>query len=216
VHTKTWFHTGIYLDREHISRQFDGEYYREPGLNDQEFRALPLPDTILPLGLLLEEEREACRALKGMMLRQEVCADDAPPGSSEAMIQPYIVLEQDFTVRTLQPRAGNRHAVFFTHPCEVITYHYERSPADPRIGHAMTLEVDDFGNVLKEVAVGYGRRESDPALPLQADRDKQTKTLNTYTENRITNAIDMADDYRTPLPAETRSQYLHQRWRLVM
>jgi hypothetical protein len=31
VHTKTWFHTGVYLDREHISRQFEDEYYREPG-----------------------------------------------------------------------------------------------------------------------------------------------------------------------------------------
>jgi hypothetical protein len=105
VHTKTWFHTGVYLDREHISRQFEGEYYREPGLNDQEFRALLLPDTTLPTDLTREEEREACRALKGMMLRQEVYADDAPPGSSEAMIQrartPYTVVEQDFTIRTL-------------------------------------------------------------------------------------------------------------------
>ena len=31
-----------------------------------------------------------------------------------------------FTIRILQPRAGNRHAVFFTHPSETITYHYER------------------------------------------------------------------------------------------
>nr|MBA2714523.1 VCBS repeat-containing protein [Rubrobacteraceae bacterium] len=32
VHTKTWFHTGAFLDRDHISRQFEGEYHREPGL----------------------------------------------------------------------------------------------------------------------------------------------------------------------------------------
>ena len=30
-----------------------------------------------------------------------------------------------------------------------ISYHYERNPADPRIGHALTLEVDEFGNVLQ-------------------------------------------------------------------
>lgn len=60
VHTKTWFHTGVYLDREHISRQFEDEYYREPGLSDLEFRARLLPDTTLPTGLTLDEEREAC------------------------------------------------------------------------------------------------------------------------------------------------------------
>ena len=88
VHTKTWFHTGVYLGRDHVSDYFagllnatdQGEYFREPGLTDAEARALLLPDTVLPAGLTLEEEREACRALKGSMLRQEVYADDAGPG----------------------------------------------------------------------------------------------------------------------------------------
>ena len=179
VHTKTWFHTGAYLGRGHISDFFAGllnaqdlgEYYREPGLTDQEAanlglddearrlyddaqaRALLLPDTVLPPGLSLEEEREACRALKGAMLRQEVYADDAEPSATAEHIQrartPYTVAEQNFTIKLLQPQDGNRHAVFFTHPCEAITYHYERNPEDPRIGHALTLEVDRFGNVLE-------------------------------------------------------------------
>ena len=58
----------------------------------------------------------------------------------------------------MQPRGANRHAVFFTHAREAISFHYERNPADPRIQHALTLEVDDYGNVLKEAAIGYGRR----------------------------------------------------------
>ena len=68
--------------------------------------------------------------------------------------------------------------------------------------------MDAFGNVLKEAAIGYGRRQPDPALPWQADRDKQTKTLITYTENRITNPLHdvlYPDDYRAPLPCETRT-----------
>ena len=73
---------------------------------------------------------------------------------------------------------------------ESLSYHYERNPADPRISHALTLEVDAFGNPLKSLAIGYGRRQPDPALPTQADRDKQTQTLITYTENRYTNGID--------------------------
>ena len=167
------------------------------------------PIRTFPDGLTLEEEREACRALKGQMLRQEVYADDAGPDAAEQAKQrartPYSVVEQDFTIRRLQPRASNRHAVFFTHPREAITYHYERNPADPRIQHALTLEVDEFGNVLKEAAIGYGRRQPDLSLPTAEDRNKQTRALLTYTENSVTNAIDEADGYRTPLPCESQT-----------
>ena len=211
VYTKTWFHTGVYLGRERVSNYFaglldgadQGEYYREPGMDDAAFSALLLPDTILPEGLSVAEEREACRALRGSILRQEVYALD---GTDEEE-HPYTVVEQNFTVRTIQPRGENRHAVFFTHPREAITYHYERHPADPRPQHALTLEVDDYGNVLKQITIGYGRR---PGLsPLEgADREKQEKGLITYTENSFTNAIDEVGAYRTPLPAETRTYEL--------
>ena len=229
VHSKTWFHTGVYLGRDHISDFFaglldaqdKGEYYREPGLTEAKTRALLLSDTVLPPGLPLEEEREACRSLKGAMLRQEVYALDGTPKTSH----PYTVTEQNFTIRRLQPRDDNRHAVFFTHAREAISYHYERNPADPRVQHALTLDVDPFGNVLKEAAIGYGRRTTIRVVDAQGvvqeipndalnqldpdDREKQTDTLVTYTENRVTNPIDDVavdpDGYRTPLPCETRT-----------
>ena len=100
---------------------------------------------------------------------------------------PYTVAEQNFTIRRVQPRAGNRHAVFFTHAREAISYHYERDPADPRLSHTLTLEVDTFGNVLKSAAVGYGRRQPDLTLSAE-DQAKQTEIHITYTENRVTNA----------------------------
>ncbi|MFD4444743.1 SpvB/TcaC N-terminal domain-containing protein [Nocardia sp. NPDC058519] len=213
VHTKTWFHTGVYLGRQHVSNYFagllnttdPGEYFREPGLTDAQARARLLADTELPQGLTLEEEREACRALKGSMLRQEVYADDAHhPGATQAQIErarrPYTVTEQNFTIRPLQPRGSNHHAVFSTHAREALNYHYERNPTDPRIQHALTLEVDDYGNVLKQAAIGYGRRVS--PLSEQWDRDRQTTTLLTFTENRVTNAIDSPDTRRNPLPCE--------------
>ncbi|MDH4309751.1 MAG: toxin, partial [Acidimicrobiia bacterium] len=48
VLTRTWFHTGVYLGRHHVSDFFAGlldandvgEYYREPGLSDAQARAL--------------------------------------------------------------------------------------------------------------------------------------------------------------------------------
>lgn len=204
VLTKTWFHTGAYLEGHSIAEHFAGEYYREPGLTDEQFRAHLLDDTLLPAGLSVAEEREACRALRGSVLRQEVYALD---GSTRQQ-HPYSVTESSHTVVTVQPMAGNRHAVFFTHPVETISYHYERDPADPRVGHELTLQVDPFGNVLRSAAVGYGRRVSDPGLA-KRDRDEQAKTHITYTENGVTNDVGaqpllVPDTYRAPLPYETR------------
>lgn len=226
VLTKTWFHTGIHLGRHHVSDFFAGllddkdvgEYYREPGLNDDQAKERLLPDTVLPEKLTLEEEREACRALKGMMLRQEVYAVDATDTSSleekKRAATPYTVVEQNFTLERLQPRLGNRHAVFFAHPREVLNNHYERNPADPRISHALTLEVDPFGNVLRSLAVAYGRRtpSTDAALTAE-DKAKQSQLLITYTEssytqNEIPPAILAADHHRVPIPAEARTYEL--------
>ena len=211
VLTKTWFHIGAYVGRNHVSDFFaglldgedKGEYYREPGLTDAQARALLLPDTVLPPDLTAQEEREACRALKGMMLRQEVYALD---GTNKAE-HPYVITEQNFAIRPLQPRNGNRHGVFFAHPREAISYHYERNPADPRISHSLTLEVDDFGNVLKSAAIGYGRRPGQS--PLEGDdRAKQEQLFVTYTENDLTNAVEEPDDYRARLPCESRTYEL--------
>jgi RHS repeat-associated protein len=204
VHTKTWFHTGVYMNRDRVSRHFESEYFREPGLTVESARPLLLDDTVVPFGLTPDEEREACRALKGLMLRQEVYADDAGAGANPEQIgragTPYTVTEQNFSIRALQPRGTNRHAVFFTHAREALGYQYERNPADPRILHALTPEVDVYGNVLKQVSIGYRRRA--PQLVEHWDRDRQATELLTYTENRVTNSIDSADTHRNGLPCE--------------
>jgi RHS repeat-associated protein len=208
VLTRTWFHTGIFADRQRISDCFGAEYYREPGMTDEEYRASLLPDTLLPSNLTAEEEREACRSLKGAMLRQEVYALDGTAKEPH----PYTVAESNQTIHCLQRQGDNRHAVFFTHAREAITYHYERNPTDPRIQHAMTLDVDDYGNVLKAIAIGYGRRKPDLRLPTQFDRDQQTKVFITYSENRVTHPIDIATNefvaYFTPLPCESKTYEL--------
>jgi hypothetical protein len=105
--------------------------------------------------------------------------EEALPGVSseekKRAATPYTIVEQNFTLERLQQRFGNRHAVFFAHPREVLSNHYERSPADPRI-HALTLEVDPFSNVLRCLAVAYGRRtpSTDPALTVE-DKAKQSQ-----------------------------------------
>jgi RHS repeat-associated protein len=209
VLTKTWYHTGVFIGGKEISRHLAGEYYREPGSGAE----MLLDDTILPGDLTAEEAREACRALKTSMLRQEVYALDTARESS----RPYTVTENNFTIRPLQPRGENRYAVFFTHACESVAFNYERKlydagdgrRADPRVTHAVTLEVDDYGNVLKSVTIGYGRRFPEPSGRLTAaDRSKQQRILATLTENRYTNAVREPDAYRNPLPVETRTYEL--------
>ena len=54
---------------------------------------------------------------------------------------------------------------------------------------ALVGQVDAFGNVLKKATVGYGRRQPDINLS-PPDQLKQLQTLITYTENRVTNAIE--------------------------
>jgi hypothetical protein len=72
----------------------------------------------------------------------------------------------------------------------------------------MTLEVDRYGNVLKSLAIGYGRT---PGLgPLDGDdKATQERTHITCTENEVTEAIDDAleypNDYLAPLPCEIRT-----------
>ena len=204
VHTKTWFHTGVFIDHEKISRHLAHEYYGAASLNHQEFEAFLktlLDDTVLPrVALDTEETREACRSLKGSILRQEIYANDK---SLKASI-PYSVSERNYTIELVQPHGNNHYSVFLTHPRESISYHYERNVEDPRIQHEFVLEVDRYGDILKSVAVGYGRRPGHSTLQGD-DKAKQEQLLITYTENDFTNAVNEVDDYRTPLPCETRT-----------
>jgi RHS repeat-associated protein len=231
VITRTWFHTGAYFEDDNnnsigrISKQFASEYFREgdPSLGEGELdpnqlQAMLLSDTVLPNDLPAEEAHEACRSLKGGILRQEIYAlDHLPDGTlTEESDRPYTVSERNYTIKRLQPRANNKHAVFFVHSRETIDFHYERrlydsifngqsqKRSDPRVTHSLTLEVDDYGNVLKSVAIGYGRRQPDPNLST-SDQVKQGRALITYTENRYTNPIMQFDAYRTPLQSEART-----------
>jgi len=230
--TRTWFHTGAYIEGRSISKQLEEEYYREsdlsedvPGLNEEQLGSMLLEDTILsdtlfladgtrvPFTLSAEEEREACRALKGSILRQEIYALDG----TDKEDRPYSVSERNYTIELLQTQGPNKYAVFFSHPRETIDFHYERELyeinglklADPRVSHAMTLEVDEFGNVLKSVAIGYGRRHDEPdKLLTYDDRKKQKNTLATYTENSFTNSIDQENCLPYALPYEARTYEL--------
>src|SRR6185503_6283591 len=180
-----------------------GEYYREPAWrhDDAEARRRLLDDTVLPDDLSADEEREACRALRGSVLRSEVYGQDG----SLRHEHPYTVTEQNFTVSLVQPRGDNRHAVFFTHAREALAYHYERNPTDPRVAHALTLDVDEYGGVRRAASVVYGRRQADQGIANPDDRAEQLRVHITCSVNRFTTVNPEDDSWRTPLPCESRS-----------
>jgi len=193
IRTKTWFHTGAWTSGARISAKVAREYYQGDA------HATLLPDTLLPAGLSTEETREACRALKGQVLRQEVYADD---GGAQAA-QPYTVSERSYAIRRIQAPIGASHGVFLSFAREAVEYHYERNAGDPRITHAFTLEVDRCGAVIRSAAVGYPRRAA-----AQTPHAEQKTTAITLTEVDVIHADDQPTWYRLGVPAETRTYEL--------
>jgi RHS repeat-associated protein len=231
VLTRTWYHTGAFVDEgATISRRFEQEYWQEPALTEEQHHAMLLDDTpwstvirrldgsAEPYSPSAVELREACRALKGSILRQEVYAHD---GTEEAD-RPYLVAERNYEVEFVQPLGGNRHAVCLNRSREAVTLQYERRlydidqsgttarRSDPRVSHELTLDVDGWGNVLRSAAVVYGRRFPDADLnPMldppvrEAVRQAQVAPHATLTVNGYTNPITEGPHHRAPQPAET-------------
>ena len=232
VYTRSWHHTGAYLEGGRISCYFEDQYYEEddpslgpPVLNQAQLAAMRLDDSLLPTSsylpdntrlpyiLLPDEARQACRSLKGSLLRQEVYALDG----SQASDRPYHVSEYNYTIELLQPQASYCWAVFFTHKREVIDFYYDRalypiagdSLADPRVHHSFELAVDYYGSSLQTVSVGYGRRHPDPDPHLTSDDQTQQAHLRlSLTENSYTNPVESDDAWRAPLLCESSTYEL--------
>jgi RHS repeat-associated protein len=222
VLTKTWFHTGAYLEEKQISRQFKDEYYRESdisegvyGLTDEQLDAILLEDTVVPdtifhtnrarepFILSVQETREAYRSLKGSILRQEIYALDG----TDKEDRPYRVSERNYTIELLQPRESNKNTVFFTHARETVDFHYERvvveldgeKLADPRVSHIMVLSVDPFGNVERSVKIVYPRRNVPDRKP------EQEEIHVVFMVDNFANYQKAENWYRTGLPVETQT-----------
>ncbi|MFE7077104.1 SpvB/TcaC N-terminal domain-containing protein [Streptomyces sp. NPDC057620] len=193
VTTRTWFHTGAYLGWDRILHQFRQEYYG--GTQDT-------PEPLLPPGMTEREAREAVRALRGRLLRQEVYSFD---GSADAG-HPYSVVEYGHEVIQLQARATQRHGVFAARVRETLARDHDRDPADPRVTHRLDLEVGPYGNVLRSATVTYGRSTADPALPAEVTREQKRLRIQ-YGETNYTPDIDRAGPvpaYRLRTPCESR------------
>ncbi|MEJ7828069.1 MAG: toxin TcdB middle/N-terminal domain-containing protein, partial [Segetibacter sp.] len=194
VLTKSWFHTGAFLDREKILDQFAHEYFQNPGVAEN-----LLPEPELPSNLDTDEWRQAVRACKGMLLRKEIYALDGTLQSDK----PYAVEQHNCLIKILQPRGHNKHEVFLVRESEAISYHYERNPAEPRIAHSFVLEIDMYANALKSASVVYPRKP--PAGGNPPNEPEQDELHIIFTENEFTNDVITTAEYRAPLSHFSKS-----------
>ena len=230
VWTKTWYSTGLWMGDGQISTYFRNEYWQEPGgLSDQEQIEMQIADTQLPVDAMSRdgtthpyamnpfEAMQACRALRGRILRQEIFALD----DSAYQPLPYSVSENNFFINLLQPRGTwNQRCVFMVREHESVQFLYERYTqtsssgrilCSPNVSHTQNLVYDPFGNVLKTATIAYGQRfpEPDPQNILTpTDLLKQSTPIFTYDEYDYTNSIDLPDIWRVPLNSENRSYEL--------
>ena len=194
VLTKTWFHTGFYLDQDHILSQYRHEYFTLPALE-----AIQLDEPELPQDLTPAEWREALRACKGMALRSEVYGLDG----TEAEARPYSIAQTTCEIKYIQPKGNNRYAVFQVINSESVSLQLDRNPEDPRISHSLVLQTDAYGNPIVSATVGYPRLFSDPDVPEEV-RTAQAKThvvisIAEYTEDHY----GILGDYRIDNPPDT-------------
>ncbi len=172
VLSKTWYHTGAYLDKEKVLTHFKDEYWHKKfnrrfpseSLNVTEPELVDAKLSPEIKGLHGKEYREAIRACKGMVLRQEVFAMDAPQDATESQLKlqmkPYTVATHNCNIQLKQPREGNPHGVFVVTESEEITIHYERDETDYRLQHNLNTNIDEMGNILESAAVVYGRKQA--------------------------------------------------------
>ncbi len=157
VRTVSWFHTGAWRSMGAFEAAFAEEYFSGDTSAFARTACVSTRADSDPAPLRPRERREAARALKGRLLRQEVYAED---GSAEEGV-PYVVTESAYTASRLQRADDEHHGAFLVTPLQTLTYHYERNAADPRVVQERTLAADAYGVVTRAMTVLYPRRGTD-------------------------------------------------------
>ena len=203
IKTITWYHTGAAIDRQKILTQFEQEYFthkfRDRFVQTTSlFHENALPEPELSNELTASEWREALRACKGMVLRQEsyeLDLDDLTVAQPKhTPVRLYSAANHNCNIQCLQQRGSNRHAVFLVTESEALTYHYElaipktgRLIPDPRISHTINLRHDKYGNPQQSIAIGYKRWKRSSSNQLIDNVQAEEHVV--YNETHYTNDV---------------------------
>jgi RHS repeat-associated protein len=186
VYTKTWHHTGAYIENKVITKQYEQEYFQ----GDK--NAYDFPDSVFDSSIFqsdAETVRQAYAALKGSVMRREIYALDGSPEQPS----PYSASEANVEVKLIQPVENRHYAVFQVSPRESISYHYERNPKDPKVQQEFTLEVDPLsGETIKACTVFLPRRAdtgSGAVIYPEQQEIKATAVFNSYINTADTESF---------------------------
>ena len=185
--TKTWLHNGIFgWDVKQIN-QFYNRDASQPFLSSQFFEQNePLES---------DDFERGYRSLAGKIIRQEVYATD-PKGIPVA--HPYQVSQIGYCIRKLQPKTNQHDSCFYSYQTEALNITYEQNANDPQIAHHLSISVNEFGDIEKELSVSYARRNSAPErLPFQS-KDYVRLGIHKFANT------DTLDNYRTGILFESK------------
>lgn len=150
--TKTWFHTGRFVDMPDSGHDTSDPQARALGqalLLDERYQIIDVADETT--------RREMARALSGLTLRLEIFGLDA----SAQQELPYTAQQhRHAVVLERAPSTGQPYAIMRRLELESISYQYERQPDDPRCQHSLHLQWDEFGTRTHSASVSYARRKS--------------------------------------------------------
>ena len=137
---RTWFHLG------------NDMRVRAPGYFDP---GLPLlPAHVVDGDLAPGELDDALCALTGRPIRTETWAVGADPLTSH----PFGVVQNSWRVRRTQPALDGALAAFAAVLSETLEAAYEQVGGDPRVVHRLTLDTDEYDQIVREAEVAYPRR----------------------------------------------------------
>lgn len=194
--SRTWYYTGA-------PGQNQATYSKEFYSGDK--MAFPFPDTVFAdEGYESVDEgtrREGFEVLEGQVLRTELYefSNDLHRAC------PYIVQESNYLVTLKQPKICHQYAIFILENRETLSYNYERNPADPQIHHDVVLKSDDFGNIIQQCHIAYGRRKSGIDVLDDQKKIKVVCNLEEYINHVIPR--DSLNSYLLGIVAQTRNYY---------
>jgi RHS repeat-associated protein len=185
-YVKTWLHNGVFGWDERRSKQYYQGDSLQPLLLAQFFEQ--------PDALDSEEFAQGYHCLAGKILRQEIYAADFQ-GIPED--HPYQINQTGYCIRRLQPKGPSSDSCFYGYQTESLSIAYEKNHGDPKISHHLSLLVNNYGDIEKEVSIAYARRSTAPGrLPAQS-RDYITAASHRFA------LTDGLNQYRTGTLYET-------------
>ena len=193
VVSRTWFHTGAWFEEKTLTEAYAAEYWS----GDPQAASLPGPSVQNEATLTPAERREAHRAMKGAMLRQELWDAEESPAA------PYLVTQTTIEVVPLQPATEGAQAGFRVDSLGSHTAAYDRQPDDPRVTQSAVLERDGYGTPLLSAQITFGRRASGDFEAITLSEQQQTHVV--FTAAEVVHDDSAPERLRLALPIRQRA-----------